>query len=263
MPLMTKNNEKLIRKRIAVVTGAGSGIGKAVALALIKEGLHVYLIGRDKEKLNNTKKQAIHEKCNGGCSIFKCDVSAEKEVRKLFLIIKKNHNRVDVLFNNAGIGMQEKTIDKINFKEWKKVIDTNINGMFLCAKFSYEMMKIQKPKGGRIINNGSISALTPRPKSVAYTTSKHAITGLTKALSLDGREDKIVCSQIDIGNALTPLTKKFTKGITQANGKKTPEATMNSKNVAELVLFIIRLPLDTNVFNSIIMANNMPFIGRG
>ena len=263
MPLMKKKNEKLTIKRIAVVTGAGSGIGQSVALALIKEGFHVYLVGRNIEKLNNTKKEAIHAKSNGGSSIFKCDVSVEKEVRKLFLIIKKNHNRIDVLFNNAGIGMQEKTIDKINFEEWRKVIETNINGMFLCAKFSYEMMKTQKPKGGRIINNGSISALTPRPKSVAYTTSKHAITGLTKALSLDGREDKIVCSQIDIGNALTPLTKKFTKGTTQANGKKIPEATMNSKNVAELVLFIIRLPLDTNVFNSIIMANNMPFIGRG
>ena len=249
--------------RVAVVTGAGSGIGKAVAIALIKEGFHVYLVGRNKKNLNKTKNEAIKYKIDSRFSVFKCDVSNEKNVKKLFLDIKNKHKRIDLLFNNAGIGLPANTIDKIKFKDWTKVINTNINGMFLCAKHSYQIMKVQRPKGGRILNNGSISAFSPRPKSVAYTTSKHAITGLTKSISLDGRKDKIICSQIDIGNALTPLTKTFTKGIIQPNGEKMIEATMNSENVAKLVLFIMSLPLDTNVLNTTIMANNMPYIGRG
>lgn len=249
--------------KVALVTGAGSGIGKAVALGLAKEGLDVYLAGRKKDKLINTKQQSVREKNRGSCHVIKCDVSKEVDVRKVFLLIKKQHGRLDLLFNNAGIGMYSKTIDEIKFEDWKKVINININGMFLCAKYAYQMMKKQRPKGGRIINNGSISAFSPRPKSVAYTTSKHAITGLTKSLALDGRKDKIVCSQIDIGNALTPLTKSFTKGALQSYGIKKIEPTMNVENVVELIVLIQKLPLNTNILNTTIMANNMPFVGRG
>ncbi len=255
--------KKTNNNKIAIVTGAGSGIGKAVALGLAKEGLDVYLAGRKKEKLHNTKQQSIKKKNKGCCHVFKCDVSKELEVRKLFLLIQKQHGRLDLLFNNAGIAIYSKKIDEIKFEDWKKVMDININGMFLCAKYAYQMMKKQRPKGGRIINNGSISAVSPRPKSLAYTTSKHAITGLTKSLALDGREDKIVCSQIDIGNALTPLTKSFTKGVLQPNGSKKIEPTMNVENIVELIVLIQKLPLNTNILNTTIMANNMPFIGRG
>ena len=258
--LIKKINNK---NKVAIVTGAGSGIGKAVALGLAKEGLEVYLAGRIKDKLLNTKQQSIKEKNRGCCHIIKCNVSKETDVRKLFFLIQKQHGRLDLLFNNAGIGMHAKTIDQIKFEDWQKVINININGMFLCAKYAFQMMKKQRPKGGRIINNGSISAFSPRPRSVAYTTSKHAVTGLTKSLALDGRKDKIVCSQIDIGNALTPLTKSFTKGILQSNGRKQIEPTMNVENIVELIVLIQNLPLNTNILNTTIMANNMPYVGRG
>ena len=179
--------KKINNIKVAIVTGAGSGIGKAVALALLKEGFHVFLVGRNTDKLIKTKKQSEVNKNKGSCQIFNCDVSVEKEVQKLFLEADKKFKRLDFLFNNAGIGIKAKTIDEISFEDWKKVIDVNINGMFLCAKFAYKLMKKQKPRGGRIINNGSISAYTPRPGSAAYTTSKHAITGLTKSIALDGR----------------------------------------------------------------------------
>ncbi len=256
---MKKNNNN----KVAIVTGAGSGIGKAVALSLAKEGVDTYLAGRKKDKLIITKQQSIKDNNKGSCHVFKCDVSEEIDVRKLFLLIQKHHGRLDLLFNNAGIGMQANTIDKIKFKDWKKVIDTNINGMFLCAKHAYQLMKKQRPKGGRIINNGSISAFTPRPGTAAYTTSKHAITGLTKSIALDGREDNILCSQIDIGNAETAITKSFKKGVIQPNGRVLKEATMNSEDVAKSVMTIFNLPLDTNILNLTIMANKMPFIGRG
>ena len=255
--------KKKINNKVAIVTGAGSGIGKAVALGLAKEGLDVYLAGRKKEKLTITKQQSIKENNRGGCYVVKCDVSKEMDVKKLFFLIQKQHRRLDLLFNNAGIGMYSKTIDEIKFEDWKKVINININGMFLCAKYAYQMMKKQRPKGGRIINNGSISAFSPRPKSAAYTTSKHAITGLTKSLALDGRKDKILCSQIDIGNALTPLTKTFTKGVMQSHGSKQVEPTMNVENIVELIVLMQNLPLNTNILNTTIMANNMPYVGRG
>ena len=255
--------KKINNNKVAIVTGAGSGIGKAVALCLAKEGVDIYLAGRKKKKLLITKKQSIEENYKGTCYVIKCDVSKEMDVRKLFLLIQKQHGRLDLLFNNAGIGIQANTIDKIKLKDWKKVIDTNINGMFLCAKYSYELMKKQRPKGGRIINNGSISAFTPRPGTAPYTTSKHAITGLTKSIALDGREDNILCSQIDIGNAETAITQSFKKGIIQSNGKVLKEATMNVEDVAKAVLTIFKLPLDTNILNLTIMANKMPFIGRG
>ena len=264
MKLLVTRLKKIVNNnKVAIVTGAGSGIGKAVALGLAKEGLDVYLAGRKKDKLINTRQQSVKEKNRGCCHVIKCDVSKEVDVRKIFLLIQKQHGRLDLLFNNAGVGMHSKTIDEIKFEDWKKVINTNINGMFLCAKYAYQMMKKQRPKGGRIINNGSISAYSPRPKSVAYTTSKHAITGLTKSLALDGRKDKIVCSQIDIGNALTHLTKSFTKGVLQSHGIKKIEPTMNVENVVELIVLIQKLPLNTNILNTTIMANNMPFVGRG
>ncbi len=255
--------KKKINNKVAVVTGASSGIGKAVALALLKEGLNVYFVGRNKNRLLQTEIEAKEKQNISCCHIFQCDVSIEKEVKQLFTEVKKKYNRLDLLFNNAGIGIEANSVDKIKYEDWKKVINVNINGMFLCAKYAYILMKKQKPKGGRIINNGSISAFSPRPKTAAYTTSKHAITGLTKSLSLDGRKDKILCSQIDIGNALTKLTKSFTKGIIQANGEKISESTMNVDNIAKLVLLIMDLPLDTNLLNTTIMANDMPFIGRG
>ena len=255
--------KKINNNKVAIVTGAGSGIGKAVALGLAKEGIDIYLAGRKKEKLFSTKQQSIKENNRGNCHVIKCDVSEESDVRKLFLLIQKQHGRMDLLFNNAGIGIEANTIDKIKFKDWKKVVDTNINGMFLCAKYAYQLMKKQRPKGGRIINNGSISAFTPRPGTAAYTTSKHAITGLTKSIALDGRRDNILCSQIDIGNAETAITQTFKKGIIQPNGKVLKEATINVEDVAKSVLTIFKLPLDTNILNLTIMANKMPFIGRG
>ena len=263
MPLMVMNLKKKIFNKVAIVTGAGSGIGKAVALGLAREGVDIYLAGRKKEKLLITKQQSIKENNRGNCHIIKCDVTEETAVRKLFLLIHKQHGRIDLLFNNAGIGLEAKTLDKIKFKDWKKVINTNINGMFLCAKYAYQLMKRQRPKGGRIINNGSISAFTPRPGTAAYTTSKHAITGLTKSIALDGREDDILCSQLDIGNAETSITKSFKKGVIQPNGSILKEATMNTEDVAKSVITIFNLPLDTNILNLTIMANRMPFVGRG
>ena len=258
-----KTLKNKINNKVAVVTGAGSGIGKAVALSLAKEGVDIYLTGRKREKLFVTKLQSKKEKNRGSCYVIRCDVSKERDVKKLFLLIKKKHGRLDLLFNNAGIGIVPKVIDEIKFKDWEKVINTNINGMFLCAKYAYQLMKKQRPKGGRIINNGSISAFTPRPGTAAYTTSKHAITGLTKSIALDGRADNILCSQIDIGNAETAITKSFKKGIIQPNGKVLKEATMNVEDVAKSVITIFNLPLDTNILNLTIMANKMPFVGRG
>jgi NAD(P)-dependent dehydrogenase (short-subunit alcohol dehydrogenase family) len=263
MPLTVINLKKKINKKVAVVTGAGSGIGRAVALGLAREGVDTYLAGRKKDKLLNTKQISIKENNEGICHVIKCDVSKENDVRKMFMLIQKQHGRLDLLFNNAGIGLEANSVDKIAFKDWKKVIDININGMFLCAKHAYQLMKKQRPKGGRIINNGSISAFTPRPGTAAYTTSKHAISGLTKSIALDGREEYILCSQIDIGNAETAITKSFKKGVIQPNGSVLKEATMNTEDVAKSVITIFNLPLDTNILNLTIMANKMPFVGRG
>ena len=263
MLLMVMNLKKKTINKVAIVTGAGSGIGKAVALGLAREGVDTYLAGRKKDKLLNTKQISIKENNKGNCHIIKCDVSKETDVRKMFLLIQKHYGRLDLLFNNAGIGLEASTIGNIKFRDWQKVIDTNINGMFLCAKYAYQLMKKQRPKGGRIINNGSISAFTPRPRTAAYTTSKHAITGLTKSIALDGREDEILCSQIDIGNAETAITKSFKKGVMQPNGRILKEATMKAEDVAKSIITIFKLPLDTNILNLTIMANKMPFVGRG
>ena len=185
------------------------------------------------------------------------------DVKKCFEMIKKNFSRIDLLFNNAGTFLSSKTIDEINFYEWKEVFEVNINGMFLFSKHAFSLMKSQSPMGGRIINNGSVSSITPRPGSIAYTATKHAVTGMTKSLALDGRPFNIVCSQIDIGNADTPMAEGIKRGIIQADGSIKKEPTFDPEHVADAVLHLVGLPLDTNILNMTIMASNMPFIGRG
>ncbi len=249
--------------KIAIVTGAGSGVGRATSLALIKEGYKVLLVGRRKQKLLETKSNAIQNNYTGEGIIHSLDVTNEKLVKSFFTKVAKEFGRLDVLFNNAGKSTSPQTIDQLSYSEWKSVVDVNLNGMFLCAKYAFKIMRNQKPIGGRIINNGSISASTPRPGSIAYTATKHAVTGLTKTISLDGRKLNIVCSQIDIGNAETPMTQIMKKGVMQSNGYIEREPVMKASDVAEAIVYIARLPLSANVLNMTIMANQMPFIGRG
>ena len=244
--------------KVAIVTGAGTGVGKATAVKLSDAGFTVVLIGRRKEKLEQTKAA-----CNNQALVVPMDVSNETDVKECFKMIKKDFSRIDLLFNNAGTFLSSKTIDEINFNEWKEVIEVNLNGMFLFSKYAFSLMKNQSPKGGRIINNGSVSAHAPRPGSIAYTATKHAVTGITKSLALDGRPFSIVCSQLDIGNADTPMTEGIKKGIIQADGSIKTEPTFNTEHVADAVLHLVKLPLDTNILNMTIMASNMPFIGRG
>ena len=244
--------------RVAIVTGAGSGVGRATAVKLSDKGYTVILIGRRKNKLEETKTV-----CNANAVAVPMDVSIETNVKKCFEMVEERFSRVDVLFNNAGTFLCSKTIDEINFNEWKEVIEVNLNGMFLFSKYAFALMKNQSPRGGRIINNGSVSSTAPRPGSIAYTATKHAVLGMTKSLSLDGRPFSIVCSQIDIGNADTPMTKGIQTGIVQADGSIKKEPTFDPKHVADAVLQIVSLPLDTNIFNMTIMASNMPYIGRG
>ena len=244
--------------KVAIVTGAGTGVGKVTAIKLSDAGFSVILIGRRKEKLEETKTE-----CNDQALVLPMDVSNEVDVKKCFEMIKKNFSRIDLLFNNAGTFLSSKTIDEINFNEWKEVVEVNLNGMFLFSKYAFSLMKDQSPKGGRIINNGSVSAYAPRPGSIAYTATKHAVTGITKSLALDGRPFSIVCSQLDIGNADTPMTEGIKKGIIQADGSIKTEPTFNTQHVADAVLHLVKLPLDTNILNMTIMASNMPFIGRG
>ena len=252
-----------INNKVAIITGAGSGIGRVTALALLKEEVNVFLIGRTLDNLEETKKLGAKKNYKGKAIVFKCDVSKEYYIKKLFNTIYKSYGRLDLLFNNAGIGSKPNSIDNISYKDWKKVMDININGMFLCAKYAYALMKKQKPRGGRIINNGSISAFSPRPGSAPYTTSKHAISGLTKSISLDGRKNKIICSQIDIGNAETNLTKNFKTGVVQANGSIVAEPVIDVQNIANTIVYMFKLPLNTNILSTVIMANSMPFVGRG
>ncbi len=248
------------KNRVAIVTGAGTGIGEAATIELYKDGYDVVLAGRRIEKLNDViAKLSIK---NNKATAIVCDVSDPNSVSMLFKETKKKFNRLDVLFNNAGISLGGR-IEKINIDDWKKVVDINLNGMFFCTQEAFKIMKNQSPKGGRIINNGSISAHAPRPHSAPYTTTKHAVTGLTKSTSLDGREYNIACSQIDIGNALTPLAARMAKGVPQADGSIKAEAMMNAKKVGEAILQMANLPLDTNIQFMTIMATKMPYIGRG
>ncbi len=249
--------------KIALITGAGTGVGKAASLALLKEGVTVYLSGRRVEKLKETEEVSLNKGYSGKPIVRSLDVSKESQVEEVFEDIYTNHGRLDLLFNNAGTSSSPKTIDEITFEEWKSVVDVNLHGMFLCAKYAFKIMKNQNPKGGRIINNGSISAMAPRPGSVPYTTTKHAISGMTKTLSLDGRKYNIACSQIDIGNAETPMTKKIKLGVKQPSGEVLAEPVMNAEDVAKSILYIFNLPLNANVLNMTIMANSMPFVGRG
>jgi NAD(P)-dependent dehydrogenase (short-subunit alcohol dehydrogenase family) len=248
-------------ERIALVTGAGSGIGKAVALGLLEDGFKVVLAGRRLEMLEEVALLAKEK----GQEAFpvSVDVRNPTSVDHLFAEIEKKYGRLDVAFNNAGVNAPAVTIDELPLEKWQNAIDTNVTGVFLCARAEFGLMKKQSPQGGRIINNGSISAHTPRLYTTPYTASKHAVTGITKGIALDGRKFNIVASQIDIGNALTELSARMTKGVLQANGDLAPEPMMDVKHVADAVRYIAGLPLSANVLNMTVMASAMPFVGRG
>jgi NAD(P)-dependent dehydrogenase (short-subunit alcohol dehydrogenase family) len=247
--------------RVALVTGAGSGIGRAVSIALAKGGYSVVLTGRRKAELERTAEQA--RKSGGTATAAPADVSKPEAVNELFEKLRSEHGRLDILFNNAGISAPPVPFEDLSFEQWSTVVDVNLTGAFLCAQAAFRIMKAQVPEGGRIINNGSISAHAPRPNSAPYTATKHGISGLTKAISLDGRKYNIACSQIDIGNAATEMTERMTEGVPQANGTRMPEPRMNVEHVAEAVLYMANLPLDANVQFMTLMATTMPFIGRG
>jgi NAD(P)-dependent dehydrogenase (short-subunit alcohol dehydrogenase family) len=247
--------------KVAVITGAGTGIGKAVSLAFLRDGYRVALAGRRREPLEQTVAEAAVE--GGRALAVPTDVADPQSVRALFAKAKEKFGRLDVLFNNAGINVSGVLLEDLTYEQWKSVVDINLTGAFLCTQEAFKIMKSQQPRGGRIINNGSISAHSPRPNSAPYTSTKHAITGLTKSTSLDGRKYDIACGQIDIGNALTELSAKTTKGVPQANGEIAVEAMMDVKDVANAVLHMASLPVDTNVQFMTIMATKMPFVGRG
>ena len=246
--------------KIALVTGAGTGIGRAVSLALLGEGYTVVLAGRRRDKL-----EAVARQANGPTLVAPADVSDPAAIRALFAKIKETYGRLDVLFNNAGIGAPPVPLEDLPLEKWQAVVATNLTGLFLCTQEAIKIMKSQSPRGGRIINNGSISAHTPRPRSAAYTATKHAVTGLTKQTALDCRDYQICCGQIDIGNAATPLTERMVEGegVLQADGRKMIEPRMAAENVGRAVAYMASLPLDTNVLFMTVMANTMPFVGRG
>jgi NAD(P)-dependent dehydrogenase (short-subunit alcohol dehydrogenase family) len=247
-------------KKVAVVTGAGTGIGKAAALALLKEGYSVAFAGRRAEPLE----KAVAESAAGARAIaVPTDVGDPKSVAALFAKVKSTFGRLDLLFNNAGMGAPAVPMEELAFEKWQAVVAANLTGTFLCCQEAFRIMKAQEPKGGRIINNGSISAYAPRPMSIAYTATKHAVTGITRTLSLDGRKHDIACSQIDIGNAATEMTDRMTQGVMQANGEMGIEPRMDVKHVASAVVYMASLPLDANVQFMTIMATKMPFVGRG
>ncbi|SAI04968.1 oxidoreductase [Bordetella trematum] len=247
--------------RVALVTGAGTGIGRAVALVFLARGYKVVLAGRRREPLEETRIAAGEDGVRA--LVVPTDVTQEADVRALFDEIQREYNRLDVLFNNAGRNGPAVPIEDLPVEVWRSVVDTNLTGMFLCAQAAIRLMKAQQPQGGRIINNGSISSHAPRPYSIAYTATKHAVTGLTKSISLDCRAYGIACGQIDIGNAATDMTDRMAKGVLQADGTTRAEPRMDVAHVAKAVLDMARLPLDTNVQFMTIMATNMPFVGRG
>ena len=250
----------MTQKKVALVTGAGSGIGKSAALALLKDGYHVGLVGRRKELLERT---AAESEAKERALVLQADITKPDQVARIFAELKGQWQRLDVLFNNAGMGAPAVPMEELPFEKFKEVVDLNLNAMFNCIQEAIRIMKAQDPKGGRIINNGSISAHAPRPMSVAYTATKHAVTGLTKCISLDGRKDDIAGCQIDIGNALTELAARMAKGVPQADGSIKPEPLMDVKHVGDAVLHMANLPLDVNVQFMTIMATKMPFVGRG
>ncbi|MBK7926052.1 MAG: SDR family oxidoreductase [Bryobacterales bacterium] len=246
--------------KVALVTGAGSGVGRAAALGLHAAGFAVVLAGRRKEELEKTAARGT-----GGPAMLAvaCDVTQPDQVKALFGTIERTHGRLDVLFNNAGKGAPAIPMEDLSFEQWNSVVAVNLTGAFLCAQEAMRLMKRQSPRGGRIINNGSISAYTPRPHSAPYTATKHAITGLTKSISLDGRDFDIACGQIDIGNAATEMTERMTQGVIQPDGSMKVEPRIEARHVADAVVYMASLPLDANVPTITVMATKMPFAGRG
>ena len=250
---MSSNNST----KVAIITGAGTGVGRSVAQRFLTEGYQVALLGRRQELLDETAAGSEN------ALVLPCDVSQPEAVENAFTDVVKKWGRIDVLFNNAGMGMIGRTIDETPIEDWLKVVDVNLTGSFLCARAAFAQMRRQNPQGGRIINNGSISAYVPRPGSAPYTATKHAITGLTRSLSLDGRPFNIACGQVDIGNAATPMTDRMATGVPQADGSIRIEPRMDVENVATTVLYMAELPLEANVQFVTVMATTMPFIGRG
>ncbi len=247
--------------KIALVTGGGSGIGRAAALELNKIDHLVYVVGRREKELRETSSL----KTNKSFDIVpvSVDITNSNEVVSLFEKIKSDHGRIDLLFNNAGMGAPRVPIDELKESDWRKTVDVNLTGSFLCAQQAIKLMKSQKPQGGRIINNGSVSAHSPRPDTVAYTATKHAINGLTKSIALDGRNFNISCSQLDVGNADTAIGSRFKTGVPQANGQNMIEPVFEAEDCGKAISYIASLPLGTNILNMTIMATNMPFVGRG
>jgi NAD(P)-dependent dehydrogenase (short-subunit alcohol dehydrogenase family) len=249
------------RQRVSVVTGAGSGIGRAAAVALMREGYAVVLAGRRPEALEATASEAASSP--GRSLAVPADVADPGSVKALFAATRDAFGRLDLLFNNAGQGAPPVPLEELSYEQWRSVVDTNLTGAFLCTQEAIRLMKSQTPRGGRIINNGSISAHSPRPFSAPYTATKHAITGLTKSTALDGRAYDIACGQIDIGNAATDMTQRMVEGVPQANGTIAPEPTMDAELVARAIVQMASLPLEANVQFMVLMATKMPFIGRG
>ena len=247
-------------QKVALITGAGTGIGKSAALALLKDGYCVGLVGRRRELLEKT---AADSGAPDRTLVLATDITNPANVKDAFARLKAKWGRLDVLFNNAGMGLPAVPMEDLTVEQWRSVVDINLNAMFWCTQEAIRIMKAQSPKGGRIINNGSISAHAPRPYSVAYTATKHAVTGLTKCISLDGRKDDIVSSQVDVGNAATEMTERMAKGVPQANGTTMVEPRMDVKHVGSAVAYMASLPLDANVQFMTIMATKMPFVGRG
>ena len=249
------------KQKIAIVTGAGSGIGRAAALALLREGYAVVLAGRRPDALAQTITQAGADGVRA--LAVPTDIADPNSVHALFEKTQTTFGRLDLLFNNAGSGAPPILLEDLTFEQWRKVLDVNLTGVFLCTQQAFRLMKGQTPRGGRIINNGSISAHTPRPNSAPYTATKHAVTGLTKSTALDGRKYDIACGQIDIGNAGTEMTARMKEGVQQATGAIAVEPTMDVENVARAVVYMASLPLDANVLFMTVMASAMPFVGRG
>jgi NAD(P)-dependent dehydrogenase (short-subunit alcohol dehydrogenase family) len=246
--------------RVAAVTGAGSGVGRHSALALLGDGYIVALLGRRVAALEETASMAgARERC----LVIPTDVTEEEAVRNAFDLIKGRAGRLDVLFNNAGGGAPPVPLEDLSLEQWQGVVDVNLTGMFLCTREAVRIMKGQQPRGGRIINNASVSAQTPRPNSAPYTSTKHAVTGFTKSVALDGRPFDICCGQIDIGNAETPMTAKMAQGVLQADLTIAPEPTIDADHVARAILYMANLPLDANVLTMTVMATQMPLVGRG
>jgi NAD(P)-dependent dehydrogenase (short-subunit alcohol dehydrogenase family) len=248
--------------RIAIVTGAGTGIGQACALALLNDGWTVGLVGRRREALQSTVAAAGAE-AGARAIVLPCDVGNDREVAAAFAAVRERCGRLDLLFNNAGMGLPATTPDAVSAADWRRVVDANLNGSFYCLAEAFRIMKAQQPMGGRIINNGSISAHAPRPGSIAYTATKHAVTGLTKTAALDGRPFDIAVGQIDIGNAASEMTARMVQGVPQADGSVRPEPRMDLADVVATFMAMVRLPLASNMLFATVMATKMPFVGRG